>query len=110
MALTACPECKSEVSTMAATCPRCGAPQGRAAGGGVPSAGPAATPDAASTRLKVHTAVATALVLGSSVGLMAQTRTTAAGPGIAAALFGLLFVLAIFYYVEVRVRSSRHRK
>lgn len=106
MALTACPECKNEISTTAAACPRCGAPPGRAAGG----VDPAGTPDAASARLKVHTAVATALVLGSSVGLMAEARTTAAGPGVAATLFGLLFVLAIFYYVEVRVRSSRHRK
>jgi hypothetical protein len=41
---------------------------------------------------------------------MAETRTTAAGPSIAAVVFGLLFVLAILYYVEVRVRSSHHRR
>ncbi len=106
MAITTCPECKSEVSTMAATCPRCGAPLERSPGAVAPPTGP----DAARTRLKVHTVVATALVLGSSVGLMAETRTTAAGPSIAAVVFGLLFVLAMLYYVEVRVRSSHHRK
>jgi hypothetical protein len=83
---------------------------GQSVGGSVPPAGSAATDEAANKRLRVHTAVATALVLGSSIGLMAETRTTAAGAGIAATVFGLLFVLAILYYVEVRVRSSRHRK
>ncbi len=91
---------------MAATCPRCGAPLGRSPA----EVAPPASPDAASTRLKVHTIIATALILGSSVGLMAETRTTAAGPSIAAVVFGLLFVLAILYYVEVRVRSSHHRR
>ena len=110
MALTACPECKNEVSTMAATCPRCGAPVAHAAGGGVQSAGPGATLRAAGGRLKLHTAVAMAMVLASSVGLMAEASTTAAGPNVAAVVFGLLFVLAILYYVEVRVRSSRHRR
>lgn len=81
-----------------------------AGGGGALSGGPAATDEAARKRLQVHTAVATAVVLGSSVGLMAQTRTTAAGAGVAAWVFGLLFVLGILYYVEVRVRSARERK
>jgi hypothetical protein len=79
-------------------------------GGGPQSAGSAATPAAAGKGAKVHTAVATALVLGSSIGLMAETRTTAAGPNVAAIVFGLLFVLAILYYIEVRVRSARHRR
>ena len=83
---------------------------GQTSAGGTPSAGAAATPERAAKRLKVHTAVATALILGSSIGLMAQTRTTAAGAGVAVVVFGLLFVLAILYYIEVRIRGSRHRR
>ncbi len=110
MALTACPECRNEVSTMAATCPRCGVPLGRSNAAGGHGADPVGRPDAAGTRYKVHTAVATALVIGSSVGLMAETRTTVAGASVTAIIFGLLLVLAILYYVEVRVRSSRRHK
>jgi uncharacterized membrane protein YbjE (DUF340 family) len=110
VALIACSECNNQVSTMAAACPRCGVPIGNAVAGGASSADSAATPDATSKRMKLHTAVAAALVLGSSVGLMTEANGRAAGAGFTAILFGLLFVLGIVYYVEVRIRSWRHRR
>lgn len=109
MALTTCPDCRNEVSTMAATCPRCGAPLGPATDRGPRSEGPGDSAGLASRRRKVHTAIAALLVLGSSVGLSAQTGR-AAGAGVLAIITGLLLAVGLLYYIEARVRDWWYRK
>jgi len=93
MALTTCPDCGRELPSEAAHCPHCGlrlSPPPR--------------------HLKTHAWLATALLVGSYFGLVSQTDTRSAGPAIATAIFGALLVVAILYYVEVRIRSRHHRR
>jgi hypothetical protein len=109
MALTACPECRNEISTMAATCPRCGAPVGQVTDHGPRPDGRGDSTGLTSRRRKVHTAIAALVVLGSSVGLSAQTGR-AAGAGVLAIITGLLLAIGLLYYIEVRVRDWWHQK
>jgi hypothetical protein len=57
----------------------------------------------------VHTAIAALMVLGSSIGLSAQTGR-AAGAGVLTIMTGLLLAVGLLYYVEVRVRDWWHRR
>jgi hypothetical protein len=90
MALINCPECQQPLSTTASSCPRCGAhvrPPER--------------------HLKTHTWLASALLVGSYFGLVSQTDERSSGAAVATAIFGALLVIAVIYYVEVRIRSGR---
>ena len=90
MAPTNCPRCNHTLPPDAKACPGCGALLGHAG-----------------RHLRTHTWLASALLLGSYFGLVSQTDGKASGPAVATAIFGALLVIAVIYYIEVRIRSGR---
>lgn len=109
MALIACPECKNQVSTMAAACPKCGAPLSVESRSDATSLGTqVTTTQQTSKTLKGRMVVAVVLMIGSILGMLSLKGDTKSG-GLSAA-FLLIFLGSGIFYFYIRFKVWWHHR
>ena len=108
MALISCPECNNQVSSTAATCPKCGAPIAEAVGSKAAGA-PLTTVQETSKKLKVHIIFSSIIFWVGVVWFFVGIN--AAEEGGAQPIFpGILVFIGLVWYVATRLRIWWHHK
>ena len=105
MALIACPECNSQISAKAPTCPHCGAPiagTGEARGSGVTQL---TTTQGTSKRLKLHSLLALALLVFGAGLVWASISAGAETPSPTG---GVMAFVGLVWMIVTRVRIWWH--
>jgi uncharacterized membrane protein YvbJ len=106
MPLIACPDCSTQVSNRAPTCPKCGAPiAGRSEAIAVGT--PLVTTQATSKRLKVHTLVA---ILAAVIGVIWMVGAAHSANPSSSAIGMLLLLAGMCWFVVTRARIWWHHK
>lgn len=102
MALIQCPECKSEVSSLASACPKCAAPITHAAAAKAVGQG-VTTTEVTSKALKKRRLISLAMIFGGLLLAMSGPSDPSAGTAGMA-----LFVAGIVYFIVVSVQKWWH--
>jgi uncharacterized membrane protein YvbJ len=101
MALIKCSECGNDVSSNAATCPRCGNPIARAAETGAVGT-QIVTTQVTAKKFKAHQLIAMLLCIIGVITIIAAHESSTTGVG------ALIFGLGLILYFVARVRSWWH--
>jgi len=109
MALINCPDCKSQVSTSATSCPQCGAPiaeakQSKAAGS------PLTTTQETSKKLKLHTLISALLIIFGFVAIFAMASPNDAGKVEPSAFPPIMIMVGVVWYIVAKFRIWWHHK
>jgi uncharacterized membrane protein YvbJ len=110
MALIHCPECSTQVSNQAPTCPTCGSPiagriEASAAGANL------TTTQATSKRFKLHIILASLCFWSGMIWMFSSIKTFQTGTVPETnALPSLLIVTGLFWYIGTKVRIWWHHK
>lgn len=110
MALISCPECGTQVSALAAACPKCAAPIAESSAAKV-SGKPVVTTELTAKKFKRQALIALALiVVGVVMGLNGSSSVDSGGAGFSTiAAIGWLMVLAgLVIWLVARIRSWWH--
>jgi len=108
MALIACPDCSTQVSDRAPTCPKCGAPiagrlEAEAAGAAL------TTVQETSKRLKVHILISSLCFWGGLIWVVVAVQDAQAG-ATPNPIPSLLTIAGLFWYIVTKVRIWWHHK
>ena len=103
MALINCPECKNQVSSTAAACPKCGAPVSGSMGAGTPLA----TTQLTSKRLKIQIVYSS---LAFWIGVLWLVISCLGEEETASPLAGILLTIGMIWYIVTKIRIWWHHK
>lgn len=104
MALINCSECNNQVSDKAEACPKCGNPiSGKAEAEAIGTT--VTTVQGTSKKLKLHTLLASLLVIGGCSAMVSSVNSPTGSGG---TLGTWVMILGMIWYITARVRSWWH--